>query len=168
MNSIKPFLPGKGLVPTIRNITVLGGDIPDASAAFRDEEFTFKQESGITGDILLTLLEAMKQFRASSGGNISVSGNTSVIRSSICTIVNNFRGAAGGSSVDLNLLLKKISEVFSAEAPSQKSAEELIARLSEQIERLGISPAKRSASVMELRGGFVSDPGPRFLKKKTI
>ncbi len=171
MNSIKPFSPRKGLVLTIRNISTLSEDIPDVSAAFRDEEFTYKQESGMTGDILLMLLEAMKQFRASSGGNVSISSNTSVIRNNICTIVNNLRSVADGSgSVNLSLLIKNISEVFSAETPLPKSTDELINRLSQQIEKLGPRSAKRIASVQELRGSgtfstYAEQSAAKILKK---
>lgn len=152
MNSIKPFQPTKGLVPTVRNISTLNDDLPDVAPVFRDEELTYKQDSGMTGELLLTLLEAMKQFRVQSGGSITVSNNTTVIRNNICSIVNNFRNAVSGrGSVSLDLLLKNISDTFSSEAPSARSAELLIERLNEQISSLGITAGRHSASAAELR-----------------
>ncbi|MGN1423788.1 MAG: hypothetical protein ACI4XA_10450 [Oscillospiraceae bacterium] len=159
MTIIKPFKAGKGLAPTVRNISTLGNDIPDNAAMFRDEELTYKQDNAMTGEILLTLLEALRQFRVQSGGNISVSNNTTVIRNNICSIVNNYRAAGGSGSVSLNLLLQSISDAFSAEAPSQQSTELLINRLSEQLSSLGITPTKRSASVSEIRNGNAYNAG---------
>ncbi|MGN1109554.1 MAG: hypothetical protein ACI4RK_09265 [Oscillospiraceae bacterium] len=152
MNSIKPFQPAKGLVPTVRNISTLNDDLPNVSPVFRDDELTYKQDSGMTGELLLTLLEAMKQFRVQSGGSITVSNNTTVIRNNICSIVNNFRNAVSGrGSVSLDLLMKNISDTFSSEAPSARSAELLIERLTEQINALGITAGRHSASAAELR-----------------
>ena len=168
MNSIKPFKPAKGLTPTLRNISMLSGDSPQVSEIFRDDELTYKQDSAITGEILLTLLEALRQFRVQSGGSISVSNNTTVIKNNICSIVNNFRSAAGGSgSVTLNLLLKNISEAFSEGTPSPQSTELLINQLSEQIKTLGVSTEKRKAAVSEIRNSTFSKGGlSEFVLKK--
>ncbi|MGN0596259.1 MAG: hypothetical protein ACI4J1_02885, partial [Ruminiclostridium sp.] len=168
MNSIKPFKPAKGLTPTLRNISMLSGDTPQVSEIFRDDELTYKQDSAITGEILLTLLEALRQFRVQSGGSISVSNNTTVIKNNICSIVNNFRSAAGGSgSVTLNLLLKNISEAFSEGTPSPQSTELLINQLSEQIKTLGVSTEKRKATVSEIRNSTFSKGGlSEFVLKK--
>lgn len=152
MNSIKPFQPAKGLVPTVRNISTLNDDLPDVPPVLRDDELTYKQDSGMTGELLLTLLEAMKQFRVQSGGSITVSNNTTVIRNNICSIVNNFRNAVSGrGSVSLDLLLKNIGDTFSSEAPSARSTELLIERLTEQINALGISAGRHGASAAEVR-----------------
>ncbi len=155
MNIIKPFQPAKGIVPTVRSISTLSGDIQGDFPELRDGELTYRQDPA-AGELLLMLLEALKQFRAQSGGSISISNSTSVIRNNICSIVNNFRSAAVGTA-GLELLLKKIGEVFSSEAPeapSPQSAELLIKQLSGQIEKMGISPKDHAAMVSELRGGI--------------
>ncbi len=155
MNIIKPFQPAKGIVPTVRSISTLSGDIQGDFPELRDGELTYRQEPA-AAELLLMLLEALKQFRAQSGGSISISNSTSVIRNNICSIVNNFRSAAVGTA-GLELLLKKIGEVFSSEAPeapSPQSAELLIKQLSGQIEKMGISPKGHAAMVSELRGGI--------------
>ncbi len=156
MNIIKPFQPAKGIVPTVRSISTLSGDIQGEFPELRDGELTYRQDPAAAGELLLMLLEALKQFRAQSGGSISISNSTSVIRNNICSIVNNFRSAAVGTA-GLELLLKKIGEVFSSEAteaPSPQSAELLIKQLSGQIEKMGISPKGHAALVSELRGGI--------------
>ncbi len=156
MNIIKPFQPAKGIVPTVRSISTFSGDIQGEIPELRDEELTYRQDPAAAGELLLMLLESLKQFRAQSGGSISISNSTSVIRNNICSIVNNFRSAAVGTA-GLELLLKKIGEVFSSEAPeapSLQSAELLIKQLSGQIEKMGISPKGHAAMVSELRGGI--------------
>ncbi len=156
MNIIKPFQPAKGIVPTVRSISALSGDIQGEFPELRDGELTYRQDPAAAGELLLMLLEALKQFRAQSGGSISISNSTSVIRNNICSIVNNFRSAAVGTA-GLELLLKKIGEVFSSEAPeapSPQSAELLIKQLSGQIEKMGISPKGHAAMVSELHGGI--------------
>ncbi len=155
MNIIKPFQPAKSIVPTVRSISTLSGDIQGDFPELRDGELTYRQDPA-AAELLLMLLESLKQFRAQSGGSISISNSTSVIRNNICSIVNNFRSAAVGTA-GLELLLKKIGEVFSSEAPeapSPQSAELLIKQLSGQIEKMGISPKDHAAMVSELRGGI--------------
>ena len=132
MTSFKPFQPHKGLKPVIRSIATLDDRPTDSVLPFRDDELTFKNDnSAMTGDFLLMLIDALRQFRAQSSNEISVTNNTSVISNNIRNIINNYKNTiTTGGSQQLNVLLNRISSAFSAnELPAAESTERMITEL---------------------------------------
>lgn len=152
MKSITPFQPKPGLKPTVRRIAALD-DAPPSSFPFeRDSELTFKGDSPVVGELLMLLLESMRQFRAQSGStNISVAGNTTVIRQNICNIVNNYRAAVSGNmSTELRALLTDIEGSFSGGNITSEQTEQLINGLSVQLSRIAGVNQRHTADVSEL------------------
>lgn len=152
MKSITPFQPKPGLKPTVRRIAALD-DSPHSSFPFdRDSELTFKGDSPVVGELLMLLLESMRQFRAQSGStNISVAGNTTVIRQNICNIVNNYRAAVSGNmSTELRALLTNIESSFSGGNITSEQTEQLIDGLSVQLSRISSANQSHTANVSEL------------------
>ena len=152
MKSITPFQPKPGLKPTVRRIAALD-DSPHPSFPFdRDSELTFKGDSPVVGELLMLLLESMRQFRAQSGStNISVAGNTTVIRQNICNIVNNYRAAVSGNmSTELRTLLTNIESSFSGGNITSEQTEQLIDGLSVQLSRISSANQSHTANVSEL------------------
>ena len=127
MNSVKPFQPRQGLKPAVRKISTLD-ETPSPFPFERDSELTFKAEQQGMGEMLLMLLEALRQFRAQSTTNISVGGSTTVVRQNICNIINNFRAAAYGSTdIRLRSLINSLESSFAeGSTVSLEQTEELI------------------------------------------
>ena len=123
MTSFKPFQPHKGLKPVIRSIATLDDRPADSVLPFRDDELTFKNDNSVmTGDFLLMLIDALRQFRTQSSNEISVTNNTSLISNNICNIINNYKNTiTTGGSQQLNVLLNRISSAFSANEPQFSS-----------------------------------------------
>lgn len=140
MNSIKPFQPRQGLKPAVRKISTLD-ETPSPFPFERDGELTFRAEQQGMGEMLLMLLEALRQYRAQSTTNISVGGSTAVIRQNICNIVNNFRAAAYGSAdISLRSLFSSIESSFSEGASvSAEQTEQLISSVSSRLNEFGRS-----------------------------
>lgn len=140
MNSIKPFQPRQGLKPAVRKISTLD-ETPSPFPFERDGELTFRAEQQGMGEMLLMLLEALRQYRAQSTTNISVGGSTAVIRQNICNIVNNFRAAAYGSAdISLRTLFSSIESSFSeGVSVSAEQTEQLISSVSSRLNEFGRS-----------------------------
>ncbi len=116
MNMIKPFMPRQGLKPVLRGIAALDDRAASDNFSGGDNELTFKNDpQAAVGDILLLLIDALNQFRVQNAGagNISVSGNTTVIKNNICNIVNNYKGVMAAFSPALKALAENISASFS-------------------------------------------------------
>ena len=90
MNSFRPFQPKPGLKPTVRKIALLNDD-PSPFPFEREDELTFKGDDRAAGELLLLLMESLRQFRAQNGANITIAGNTTTIQQNICNILNSYR-----------------------------------------------------------------------------
>lgn len=150
MNSIKPFQPRQGLKPAVRKISTLD-ETPSPFPFERDSELTFRAEQQGMGEMLLMLLEALRQYRAQSTTNISVGGSTTVIRQNICNIVNNFRAAAYGSAdISLRTLFSSIESSFSeGGSVSAEQTEQLISSVSRRLNEFGRN-VTHNASVSQI------------------
>ena len=153
MTSFKPFQPHKGLKPVIRSIATLDDRPADSVLPFRDDELTFKNDnSAMTGDFLLMLIDALRQFRAQSSNEISVTNNTSLISNNICNIINNYKNTiTTGGSQQLNVLLNRISSAFSAnELPAAESTERMITELLRHSESFSHSDRRTAPSTGDI------------------
>lgn len=153
MTSFKPFQPHKGLKPVIRSIATLDDRPADSVLPFRDDELTFKNDnSAMTGDFLLMLIDALRQFRAQSSNEISVTNNTSVISNNIRNIINNYKNTiTTGGSQQLNVLLNRISSAFSAnELPAAESTERMITELLRHSESFSHSDRRTAPSTGDI------------------
>ena len=159
MNSIKPFQPRQGLKPAVRKISTLD-ETPSPFPFERDGELTFRAEQQGMGEMLLMLLEALRQYRAQSTTNISVGGSTAVIRQNICNIVNNFRAAAYGSAdISLRTLFSSIESSFSEGASvSAEQTEQLISSVSSSLNEFGRSVA-HNANVSQITENILRNSG---------
>lgn len=150
MNSFRPFQPKPGLKPTVRSIARLNDDDTPPFSFEREDELTFRGDDRAAGEMLLMLAEALRQFRAQNGANITISGNTT-IQQNICNILNNYRAAvSGGISVELRALLNSISASFSAGNVTAAQADDMIERVSAQLGKIRVRPERRNASTSDV------------------
>lgn len=150
MNSFRPFQPKPGLKPTVRKIALLNDD-PSPFPFEREDELTFKGDDRAAGELLLLLMESLRQFRAQNGANITIAGNTTTIQQNICNILNSYRAAvSGGISTELRALLTNIQTSFSAGTVTTGQAEKMMEQVASQLEKIRISTERRSASVSHI------------------
>lgn len=150
MNSFRPFQPKPGLKPTVRSIARLNDDDTPPFSFEREDELTFRGDDRAAGEMLLMLAEALRQFRAQNGENITISGNTT-IQQNICNILSNYRAAvSGGISVELRALLNSISASFSAGNVTAAQADDMIERVSAQLGKIRVRPERRNASTSDV------------------
>ncbi len=150
MNSFRPFQPKPGLKPTVRSIARLNDDDTPPFSFEREDELTFRGDDRAAGEMLLMLAEALRQFRAQNGANITISGNTT-IQQNICNILSNYRAAvSGGISVELRALLNSISASFSAGNVTAAQADDMIERVSAQLGKIRVRPERRNASTSDV------------------
>lgn len=150
MNSFRPFQPKPGLKPTVRSIARLNDDDTPHFSFECEDELTFRGDDRAAGEMLLMLAEALRQFRAQNGANITISGNTT-IQQNICNILSNYRAAvSGGISVELRALLNSINASFSAGNVTAAQADDMIERVSAQLGKIRVRPERRNASTSDV------------------